>query len=398
VTKLNVLKLREGFFWTGILDPSLRVFDIIMTTEFGTTYNSYLLQTDGKTILFETAKEKFWEEYYAKLSELTDVSEIDYLVVSHTEPDHSGSISHLLDLCPKLQIISTPTANKFIREIVNRDFKGITIKDEERMKIGGKTLRFMVVPNLHWPDTMYTYVEEDKILVTCDSFGSHYSLPEVLYSKVTAKEDYWKAAKYYYDCILGPFPSFMAKALARVRQMDVELICTGHGPVLDTGLDEIYAAYEKWCTVPAHSDRKTVVIPYVSAYGYTKMLAEKIQEGLLSSGNITVQLYDMVIADKGEVLTALGTADGILFGTPTILSEALPPIWDLLSAMNPVVHGGKAAGAFGCYGWSGEGVPHITERLKGLRMKVVDGFKVRFKPSEADLQNAYDFGVKFGET
>jgi flavorubredoxin len=397
VTKLDVLKLREGFYWTGIMDPTLRVFDIIMTTEFGTTYNSYLLQTEGKTILFETAKEKFWEEYYAKLNELTDVSEIDYLVVSHTEPDHSGSIAHLLDLCPKLQIISTPTANKFIREIVNRDFKGITIKDEEQMKIGGKTLRFMVVPNLHWPDTMYTYIEEDKILVTCDSFGSHYSFPGVLFSNVTAKEDYWKAAKYYYDCILGPFPSFMAKALVRVRQMDVEMICTGHGPVLDTGLDEIYAAYEKWCAAPAHGDHKTVVIPYVSAYGYTKMLAEKIKEGLLSSGNVTVALYDMVTADKGEVQTALEAADGILFGTPTILGEALPPIWDLLSNMNPVVYGGKAAGAFGCYGWSGEGVPHITERLKGLRMKVVDGFKVRFKPSEEDLKNAYEFGVKFGE-
>jgi flavorubredoxin len=300
-------------------------------------------------------------------------------------------------MCPKLQIISTPTANKFIREIVNRDFNGITIKDEERMQIGDKTLRFMVVPNLHWPDTMYTYIEEDKVLITCDSFGSHYAFPDVLYSKVTEKDDYWNAAKYYYDCILGPFPSFMTKALSRVRQMDVEMICTGHGPVLDTGLVEIYAAYEKWCALPAPSDVKTVVMPYVSAYGYTKMLAEKIQEGLLSTGKIEVKLYDMVTADTAEVQAALGQADGILFGTPTILSEALPPIWDLLSAMNPVIHGGKHAGAFGSYGWSGEAVPHVTQRLSQLRLKVVDGLKVRFKPSEADLQQAYDFGVSFGE-
>jgi flavorubredoxin len=394
---MNVLKLREGFYWTGIQDASLKVFDIIMTTEFGTTYNSYLLQTGGKTVLFETAKEKFWDDYLEKLQELTDVSEIDYLVVSHTEPDHSGSIEHLLDLCPKLQIISTPTANKFIREIVNRDFNGITIKDEERMQIGEKTLRFMVVPNLHWPDTMYTYIEEDKILVTCDSFGSHYAFSDVLFSKVTDREGYWKAAKYYYDNILGPFSSFMAKALARVRKLEIELICTGHGPVLDTGFDELYAAYEIWSGAPTPGKCKTVVIPYVSAYGYTKMLAEGIRDGLLASGKLEVKLYDMVTADTGEVKAQLALADGILLGTPTILSEALPPIWDLVSSMTPVTHGGKVAGAFGSYGWSGEAVPHITQRLTQLRMKVMDGFKVRFKPNEADLHAAYDFGVKCSE-
>jgi flavorubredoxin/NADPH-dependent 2,4-dienoyl-CoA reductase/sulfur reductase-like enzyme len=393
---MKSLKLREGFYWTGIVDESLRVFDIIMYTEFGTTYNSYVLKAGDKTILFETAKVKFWDDYLEKLEEVTTVSDIDYLVVSHTEPDHAGSVERLLDLCPQLKIISTGAANSFLKEIVNRDFTGIIIKDGEKMHIGNKTLQFMNVPNLHWPDTMYTYVEEEQLLVTCDSFGSHYAFNDVLLSKVENWADYEKSVKYYFDCIIGPFKSFMLKALERVRQLDVTMICTGHGPVLDTKLEQMYQWYEDWCTVVNPNQQKTVVIPYVSAYGYTEELAQNIAEGIKDSGKIDVKLYDMVTADSDQVVEELGFADGILFGTPTIVGEALKPIWDLTLAMTPVTHGGKLAGAFGSYGWSGEGVPHIEERLKQLRMKVVDGYKVRFKPDHADRQDAFDFGYDFG--
>lgn len=393
---MKSLKLREGFYWTGIVDDSLRVFDIIMYTEFGTTYNSYVLKAGDKTILFETAKERFWDDYLEKLEEVTTVSEIDYLVVSHTEPDHAGSVERLLDLCPHLKIISTGTANGFLKDIVNRDFTGIVIKDGQSMRIGNKTLCFMAVPNLHWPDTMYTYIEEEQILVTCDSFGSHYGFHDVLVSKVENWEDYEKATKYYFDCIIGPFKSYMIKALERVRQLDVTMICTGHGPVLDTKLEQMYQWYETWCTVHNPNQRKTVIIPYVSAYGYTKQVAEDIAAGIRECGEIDVRLYDMVEEDAGKVVEELGFADGILFGTPTIVGEALKPVWDLALAMTPVTHGGKLAGAFGSYGWSGEGVPHIEERLRQLRMQVVDGYQVRFRPDQADRQDAFDFGYNFG--
>lgn len=394
---MKSLKLRENFYWTGIVDDKLRVFDIIMYTEFGTTYNSYVLKAGEKTILFETAKAKFFDDYLEKLSEITDVSKIDYLVVNHTEPDHAGSVERLLDLCPHLKIISTGAASGFLKEIVNRDFTSIVVRDNQRMEIGDKTLRFMFVPNLHWPDTMYTYIEEEQILVTCDSFGSHYGFQEVLLSKVTAWDDYMRATKYYFDCILGPFKPFMKKALDRVRQLDITMICTGHGPVLDDKIDVIMDTYEKWCTVENPNTKKTVVIPYVSAYGYTETLARRIAEGVEASGDVETRLYDMVTADQAQVLEEIGFADGILFGTPTILGEALKPIWDLTIAMFPVTHGGKYASAFGSYGWSGEGVPHIIQRLKQLRLKVTDnGLRVRFKPSENDLTDAFDFGYNFG--
>ncbi len=395
---MHMVKLRDDFYWTGVTDENLRVFDIIMYTEFGTTYNSYVLKAGDKTVLFETAKAKFFDDYIKKLNEIIDVHHIDYLVVSHTEPDHAGSVEQLLDLSPQMKILATGCAIGFLKEIVNRDFVSIPVKDHQRMEIGNKTLQFLIVPNLHWPDTMYTFIEEEQILVTCDSFGSHYAHQGVLASTVPSQEDYLKAAKYYYDCIIGPFKPFMLKALNRVKTMDISMICTGHGPVLDTAesIKTIMQKYEEWSTVINPNTKKTVVIPYVSAYGYTKELAEKIAEGIKDSGDIDVRSYDMVEADKAAVEQELLFADGILLGTPTILGEALAPIWELTLSMFAGTHGGKFAGAFGSYGWSGEGVPHILERLKQLRMKVDDGFRVRFKPSRSDLVGAYEYGYQFG--
>ena len=393
---MKALKLRENFYWTGIVDADLRVFDIIMYTEFGTTYNSYVLKTGDKTILFETAKEKFFDDYLEKLKEITDVESIDYLVVEHTEPDHAGSVERLLDLNPGMKIIATGCALGFLKEIVNRDFTGIPARDNMTMKIGDRTLRFLFVPNLHWPDTMYTYIEEEQILVTCDSFGSHYGFDDVLLSKVTDWEGYMRATKYYYDNIIGPFKPFMLKALERVRELDISMICTGHGPVIDDKIDFILNTYEEWSTVVNSNPKKTVIMPYVSAYGYTKSLAEKIAEGIRASGDIDVRAYDMVEADQAKVLEELGFADGILFGSPTIVGEALKPIWDLTTSIFAGTHGGKLASAFGSYGWSGEAVPHLIERLKQLNMKVTEGFRVRFKPDENQLQDAFDYGFNFG--
>ncbi len=394
---METLKLRDNFYWTGIVDDKLRVFDIIMYTEFGTTYNSYVMKAGDKTILFETAKAKFFDEYLEELKQITDVEKIDYLVVSHTEPDHAGSVEKLLEINPGLKIIATGCAINFLKEIVNGEFTALSVKDNQEMKIGDKTLKFLIVPNLHWPDTMYTYIEEEQILVTCDSFGSHYGFKDILLSKVTDQEGYMRATKYYFDNIIGPFKPYMLKALERVKELDISMICTGHGPVLDTKIDFILDTYQEWCTVVNPNKKKTVIIPYVSAYGYTKELAGAIAQGIEESGDVDVRCYDMVEADQGKVLEELGFADGFLLGSPTIVGEALKPIWDLTTSIFAGTHGGKLASAFGSYGWSGEAVPHLIERLKQLKMRVPDeGFRVKFKPSQDNLIDAHDYGYNFG--
>jgi NADPH-dependent 2,4-dienoyl-CoA reductase/sulfur reductase-like enzyme/flavodoxin len=206
-----------------------------------------------------------------------------------------------------------------------------------------------------------------------------------------------RANKYYFDNIIGPFKQpFMVKALKRIKGLDIDMICTGHGPVIDCRIGEIIEYNTKWCEVVNPNPRKTVIIPYVSAYGYTKELASEISKGIKDSGDIDVRDYDVLEEDKNKILEELGYADGILFGTPTIVGEALEPIWDLTTSIFARTHGGKLASAFGSYGWSGEAVPHIIERLKQLKMKVVDGLRIKFKPSEGDLSEAYNYGYNFG--
>lgn len=400
---MKTLKLKNNFYWLGVQDPELKVFDIIMTTEFGSSYNAYLLKGTEKTAVFETVKPKFMDEYFGKLSDLVNVSEIDYLIVSHTEPDHAGSIARLIELNPEIIVVGSQTAIMFLKEITNGEFKSKVIKEGETLSLGDKTLRFISAVNLHWPDAMYTYIEEDKTLVSCDSFAVHYTFDDVLISKLREKGDetyqeYRGALYYYYACIMKPFRPFVLQAINKIRNLEIDMICTGHGPVLDENPWEIVQLYEEWAATPPANLRKTVVMPYVSAYGYTAALAEKIAEGILSVGDYEVKKFDMVDADRDEVIAEMLTADGLLFGTPTIVGDALEPIWDLLLGVHPIQVAGKPASAFGSYGWSGEGVPNILARLGQLRTKVFEeGYKARFNPSPAQLDGALAFGKRFAE-
>lgn len=394
---MKIKALTNDLFWVGNLDPDLKVFDIIMRTEFGTSYNSYLLKGSEKTVLFETTKLKFFQEYITKVEELTPIEKVDYIIVSHTEPDHTGSMEKILELNPKIKIVGSTTALNFLKEICNRDFEGIPVKDGDTLSLGDKTLRFISAPNLHWPDTIFTYVEEEKALITCDAFGAHYSCEGITNDKIENQDNYMKALKHYFDTILSPFKPFLLKAIEKIEPLDYQMICTGHGPVLIKEPRKIVELLKGWASVPNPNTRKTVIIPYVSAYGYTEILAKKIKEGIEAAGDIDVRLYDMVNANPEQVLQEIGFADGLLFGTPTILGEALKPIWDIATSMFPGIHGGKLASAFGSYGWSGEGVPNIITRLQQLKMKVYEqGYKCRFKPNETQLSEAFDFGYGFG--
>ena len=400
---MKTLQLKENFYWIGVQDPGLKIFDIIMTTEYGSSYNSYLLKGSKKTAIFETAKVQFMDEYLDKLAGLVDVKDVDYIVVNHTEPDHAGSTFKLLEMNPEITLVGSQMAIAFMKEITNREFKSIVVKEGDSLSLGDKTLRFVNAVNLHWPDAMYTYVEEDKTLISCDSFGVHYSFDDVLLSKLHAQgeevyQDYIGALKYYYDCIMSPFAPFVLKAVEKVKKLDINMICPGHGPVLDEKLWDIVELYEKWAANPPTNEKKTVVMPYVSAYGYTETLAKKIAEGIGNAGDIQVKMYNMVEADKDEVVAEMLTANALLFGTPTMVGDALPPIWDLVLSVHPIQVAGKLSSAFGSFGWSGEGVPNILARLGQLRLKVFEeGYKVRFNPSTTQLEGAFAFGKRFGE-
>ncbi len=388
-------EVKKGIYWVGALDYDIRVFDVVMYTDYGTTYNAYFVKGSEKTALFETVKDRFFDEFLERLNEVGSVEDIDYLVVNHTEPDHVGSVAKLLALNPNITVVGTGTAIKFLKDITNGSFKSIIAKAGTTLELGDKTVQFIMAPFLHWPDTMYSYIEEDATLITCDSFGCHYCDEKVFNDDIEG--DFTDSYKYYFDMIMGPFKPHVLQALHKIKDLDLDIICPGHGPILRKDLDRYLGLYKTWATEKKR-DKPSVVIAYVSAYGYTKKLAGRIAEGINVIGGIDVILFDLVENDKAEVMNEISLAKGLLLGSPTIVSDALPPIWDILASLNAVVHKGTLAGAFGSYGWSGEAVPNIEGRLKQLRLKMpVEGLKVRFNPSEEELQDAFEYGEKFGE-
>lgn len=394
---MKPVTITKDITWVGQLDPDLRVFDIIMTTEFGTTYNSYVVKGSEKTALIDTAKDRFHENFLENLTSVTPIKDIDYIIVLHTEPDHSGSLRYLIEENPDIKVLGSPPAIKYLQDIVNMPINSQMVKDGDSLSLGNKALRFLSVPNLHWPDSMYAYIEEDKVLFSCDSFGSHYSFEGILLSKLEDKENYRKAMKAYFDDIMGPFKPFVLRALDKIEKLDIQYILTGHGPCLDEDISSAVQMYHQWSKPANEHEKFSVVIPYVSAYGYTEKMAQAIKEGIETLGGFDVKMLDMVGIDTSEAVDEIIQSDGFLLGTPTILSDALKPIWDITSQLNPIIVKDKYASAFGSYGWSGEGVPHIIERLKQLRLKVSDGISIKFNPNEEKLESCRQFGMNFAQ-
>ncbi len=392
----RVINITGDVKWIGILDFDIRTFDIVMTTEFGTTYNSFFINAQRKAVI-EVAKEKFSERYLDKLRSVTDLREIQYIILDHTEPDHSGSLRLLLEEAPSATVVGSGNAIRYLGDIVNAPFKSLVVKDGDTLDLGNKTLKFISAPNLHWPDTIYTFLEEDKILFTCDSFGAHYCSHE-LYSKLTP--DFLKAYKYYFDVILKPYSRFMIKAIDKIKALDISVICPGHGPVHRENLREIIDLTEKYSLdyVSLNGDKpvKRVLIAYVSAYGYTKEAAEIIASGIAQSGNLEVELSDIENISAEELDSKLIVADALLVGSPTINQNTLLPVYKLFALLNPLRDKGKPAGAFGSYGWSGEGPRIILENLRNLKLDVSEEIGLfKFSPGGNKKESLIEFGKRF---
>ncbi len=394
----DILNVTPDFYWLGALDPTLRTFDIVMETKFGTTYNSYLLKGSDGIALFETVKDKCFDGYLEKLKKIVALEDIKYIIVDHTEPDHAGSVAKLLPHTPNATVVGSLLAIKFISEIINAPFKSLVVRDGDTLSLGNKTIRFISVPQLHWPDTMYSYVEEDGLLITCDSFGAHYSDERIFKSALEANHeaDYESAYKYYYDMIMGPFKPFVLNALDKIKDLSIKFICPGHGMILDeTNMQKYIELYKTWSTPKDVSPK--IVVAYVSAYGYTKEMAETICEGIKASDYTgEVVLLNLETDSLTDTMSHIETAQGLLLGSPTILADALPPIWNVLTSLNPVVHRHLTVGVFGSYGWSGEALSHIAQRFKQLKCKMpLQPLGSVFKPSEANLQEAFNYGKDF---
>lgn len=378
--------IKKGLYSVGVLNPNLRVFDIVMHTEYGTSYNSYIVK-DKKTALIETCHEEFFDEYLENIKEVTPLENIDYIVISHTEPDHTGVLSKLIGLCTNAQILCTKAASIYLKKITNYVLPAKPVKDGDTLSLGDVELKFITAPFLHWPDTMFTYIEKLSTVVTCDFLGGHYCEPKMLDTKITYLDKYKKAHKEYYDAIMSPFKPYVLAGLDKLRSLKFDTALVSHGPILTKQgyLDTAMDMYEKWSQKDA--DILRIPIFYCSAYGYTKKLAEKAKMLILEKfPNANVDTYNVIEHDISFLADKLNSSTAFLIGSPTINKDSVPPIWSLLSLCDAINNQKKTAGVFGSYGWSGEAVPSIVSRLNALRLKVVgEGFRCVFLPSETDL-------------
>jgi flavorubredoxin len=391
----KILEVTKDVQWIGVLDRDIVTFDVVMETKYGTTYNSYFINAEKKVIV-ETSKEKFWDVYYNKIKQVVNPEEIEYIIVNHTEPDHSGNLKNLLEVAPKAKVVGSGNAIRYLKDLLGIDFPHIIVKDGHTLNLGNKTLQFIGAPNLHWPDSIYSYLVEDKILFTCDSFGAHFCHEKMYDDKVGDFDD---AFRYYFDVILKPFSKFMLKAIEKIRPLEIATICTGHGPILRSNWKKYVDLSKKLAQNAVKlPESQRVFIPYVSAYQKTGLIAESIAKGIRQLGDIQVDVLDIEMTSIGELDVKVSNSTGIIVGCPTINQNILLPVYKLFAVLSPIRDKGKLAGGFGSYGWSGEGKELIKSNLTNLKLNYFeDGVFVKFSPNDEELEEAMNYGIAFGQ-
>jgi NADH oxidase (H2O-forming) len=390
----KVIKISEDVTWIGVLDPDLVTFDIVMETRYGTSYNSYFINAEKKVVV-ETVKEPFWEIYLEKLKKVVDPAAIDYIILDHTEPDHSGCLANLLKLAPKATVVASGNGIRYLKDLLGFDFPSMAMKDGQVLDLGNKKLQFIAAANLHWPDSMLTYLWEDQLLFTCDVFGEHYA-NEALFDDLAG--DFDDAFRYYFDVIMKPYSKFMIHAIEKIRPLPIKAICTGHGVVLRKNWRKFVDISEQYALEALKEPAPgTVFLAYVSAYRNTSVIAGAIAGGIRKAGPIEVDLCDIEHMDLATIEKKLIHSSSLILGCPTFNQNILLPIYQVFALANPIRDKGKLAAAFGSYGWSGEAAKLINSNLTNLKFKLFDeGLMVKFTPHNDTLEKCVEYGKAFG--
>ncbi|MEA5537253.1 diflavin flavoprotein [Crocosphaera sp. XPORK-15E] len=365
-------------------------FDIEFGLRNGTTYNSFLIQ-GKKLALIDTSHQKFEALYLEGLGELIDFTALDYLIISHTEPDHSGLVKNILNLAPQVTIVGSKVAIQFLENMVHQPFNSLMVKSGETLDLGnGHQLEFVSAPNLHWPDTIFTYDHQTSVLYTCDVFGMHYC-DDYLYDEEPEllTEDF----QYYYDCLMGPNARSVLAALKRIQNLEIKTIATGHGPLLNYHIPQWINYYQQWSQAQAKSDN-LVVIFYSEDYGYSEQIGRNIAQGLLKTG-VTVDLVNLSETDPHEAREFVHEAKGLVIGMP---SQHDPIAQTALQTILASVHGKQAIALFESGG--GEDEPIFPLRNKFQEIGLTEAFSPilsKNAPTATTQKLAEEAGTDFGQ-
>lgn len=399
---MSMIRITDKVSSVGVLNPSLRIFDIIMSAKYGTSYNSYVIDGGSEAALIETVHIDFFDEYIDNIKQIVPLEKIKYLIMNHNEPDHSGSVKRLLELIPNLKIVASKAGEIYLKSIINGDADIKAVKDNDELKVGEETLRFVSAPFLHWPDSMFTYFEAENLLFTCDFFGAHYCQDGMLDKAIQKRyiSAYQGELENYYIGIFSPFNSYVRSGLEKLKGLNPNIVCTSHGPILTKGgmLEYVVEKYSEWSR-EVTNENPIIPIFYCSAYQNTEKLAFAVKEGIKREIPEAVsECYDLNFADAAEMSGLINRCDAFLLGSPTINRDAVAPIWNLISHIDAINSSKKSAALFGSYGWSGEALPNLRGRLEGLKIKLFEeDLKVVFVPSQTDLDKAVAFGERFAK-
>ncbi|WP_292470891.1 FprA family A-type flavoprotein [Methanolobus sp.] len=386
MNKYALPELSDNVFWVGIKDWNRRLFDSLIPLPQGTSYNAYLVKGTQKTALIDSVNPGFEKELKEKIEQLSELDDIDYVVMNHAEPDHSASIKYIMDLAPRSVFVATEKGAKMAALYFNiPQERMLIVKDGDVLNLGDKTLRFVEAPWLHWPETMFTFLVEDRILFTCDFFGAHTAFG--FYDDEV--DDIISLAKRYFGEIMMPFRKLAKKGLEKAKELDPLIVAPSHGPMYRNP-DRIFKAHEAWTS---GETKEKVIVLYVTMWNSTENMVKAMIETLLSEG-IEVCVYNLTNADLGDIAKDLVDSRAIVLGTPTVLGGMHPfAIYasNVFKILRPPT---KYAVALSSYGWGGGAINQLQKILDPSSMEIVGALEVNGPGREDDFNKVRELGME----
>ncbi|HEX7364740.1 MAG TPA: FprA family A-type flavoprotein [Dehalococcoidia bacterium] len=371
-------EIKRGVYYVGAVDWDRRLFDSLIPLPDGTSYNSYLIKGKEKTALIDTVDPTMEQVLLNHLDELK-LKKLDYLIANHAEQDHSGTIPRVLEKYPEARLVCTPRCKGMLIDLLLLpEDRFVTAEDRETISLGDRTLEFIHAPWVHWPETMFTYLKEDKILFSCDFFGSHLATSNLY---VTDEAQVYEAAKRYYSEIMMPFRSNIQKNLEKIKDYAIDFICPSHGPVYDKP-EFIIKAHRDWAFC---EPKNIVVLPYVSMHGSTRKMVTYFVDALAQRG-VTVKQFDLTVTDLGKLAMSLVDAATIVVATPTVHAGPHPAAAYAVSLANMVRANVKFASVIGSYGWGGKTVEQLVAMVPNLKVEFLPTVIVKGYPRQPDFE------------
>lgn len=386
---MEKVEITPNVYFVGCKDWQCRDFHGYGTPR-GVTYNSYLLM-DEKVCLVDLVKESFAGELLARISEIVEPEKIDYIVMNHVENDHASALPEIMKKAPNAKIFITAAGANEAKKLYG-EYDYNIVKDGDEIKLGKYTLRFITLPMLHWPDSMVTYLVEEKVLFSNDAFGQHLCATNIFDDEENIPLAFEEAQTYYAN-ILQPYNKLIAPALAKVGSIDIKCICTGHGIVWRSHIDEIIKKYAYWGNT---NFKNKVLVVYDSMWGGTESMARAVLEGVSKAG-VEGCLYRVGATEESAIASDILDAAGVLFGSPTHNYGMLKTMGALLIYLKGLKPAGKHAAVFGTYGWSGGAQKDMEDLLQKTGMLLQEAFVVRWSPDKEELAKCEEFGYEFAK-